>query len=210
MAATLWSAPNKGVLMRITVLPVLALLACSVVLCGCGKKPQPAPLAPPTAEAIAAFADAAFNGDAQKVADALKTGMPVNQVEENGNTGLMLAAFNGHTNVIQVLLNAGADIKLRDKNGRTALMFAASGPFPAAVRLLLDNGSEINAVDNVDRFSALMFASAEGLSPVVDLLLERGADPKMKDKDNDTAAKFAKDRGFTDLAEKLQALIDAP
>jgi len=55
-----------------------------------------------------------------------------------------------------------------------------------------------------------MFAAAEGLDPVVDILLKHGADPKMKDKDNDTAAKFARDRGFTGLAEKLQALIDAP
>ncbi len=188
--------------------PTLLLLALSIALAGCEKKP--APLAPPTAEAIAAFAMAAFSNDTQQISAAIKNGMPVDQKDESGNTALMLSSFDGHIETMQALLTAGADINLRDSNGRTALMFASSGPYPAAVRLLLEKGAEINAVDNVDRFSALMFAAAEGLSPVVDILLEHGADPKLKDKDNDTAASFAKQRGFTDLAQKLQTLIDKP
>ena len=57
----------------------------------------------------------------------------------------------------------------------------------------------------------LVVTSAQPVDqPVVDILLEHGADPKMKDKDNDTAANFARNRGFTDLAQKLQALIDKP
>ena len=196
--------------MRMTSVPVLALLALSALFCGCGKKTLPAPLPPPTAEAIAVFSEAAFNGDAQQVADALKAGMPVDQVETNGNSALMLASFNGHTNVLHLLLSAKADINLRDSKGRTALMFASSGPFPDAVKLLLEHGAEVNAIDTVDHFTALMFAAGEGISPVVDILLDHGADPKMKDKDSDTAAVFAKNRGFTDLAQKLQQMIDMP
>jgi len=192
--------------MRKMTVPFLTLLALSIVFCGCKKKSLP----PPTAEAVSAFAEAAFNGDAQQVAAALKTGMPVDQVETNGNSALMLASFNGHTNVLHLLMTAKANINLRDSKGRTALMFASSGPFPDAVKLLIEHGAEVNAIDTVDRFSALMFAAGEGLSPVVDILLEKGADPKMKDKDNDTAASFAKQRGFTDLAQKLQQLIDMP
>jgi ankyrin repeat protein len=55
-----------------------------------------------------------------------------------------------------------------------------------------------------------MFAAAEGLSPVVDILLEAGADPRLKDKDDDTAASFARQRGFTALADRLQALTEVP
>jgi len=186
---------------------ILSILVLSVLLSGCGKKAEPLP--PPTAEAIAVFTEAAFNGNTLAVTTALKNGMPVNQKEENGNSGLMLASFNGHVETMQALLDAGADITLRDANGRTSLMFAASGPFPAAVRLLLENGAEINAVDSDEHFTALMFAAGEGLSPVVDLLLEAGADVTLKDIDNDTAASFAKQRGFTALSDRLQALIDA-
>jgi ankyrin repeat protein len=198
----------KEFLMRVPVVPLL-LLALSSFLCGCSKKETGLP--PPTAEAIAAFAEAAFNGETVQVAEALKNGMPVDQMEENGNTALMLAAFNGHTETMKTLLAAGAEVDLRDTgSNRTALMFAASGPFPAAVRLLLENGADVNAVDGVERFTPLMFAAAEGLSPVVDILLEHGADPAMKDKDDDTAASFAKARGFTALADTLQALIHTP
>ena len=192
--------------MRNLTVPVL--LVCVVAFTGCKKKPEP--LLPPTAEAINDFAEAAFGGNAQQVADALKTGMPVDQVETNGNSGLMLASFNGHTEVMQMLLDAGADVNLRDSMNRTPLMFAASGPYPAAVKLLLANGAEINAIDKDEHFSALMFAAAEGLSPIVDILLEAGANPTLKDKDDDTAASFARKRGFTDLADRLQALIDTP
>jgi uncharacterized protein len=188
--------------------PALSLLALSIAFTGCEKKIKPVPL--PTTEAVAAFATAAFSNNTQQVSAALKNGMPVNQKDENGNTALMLASFDGHIETMQALIAAGATIDLRDGNGRTALMFASSGPYPAAVRLLLEKGAEVNTVDNVDRFSALMFAAAEGLSPVVEILLEHGADPKLKDKDNDTAASFAKQRGFTDLAQRLQMLIDKP
>jgi ankyrin repeat protein len=183
---------------------LLSALVLSAVLCGCGG----AKTTPPTAEEIAAAANAAFNGQTAGLQTALDSGMPVDQVDENGNTLLMLAAFNGHTEAAQVLLENDADVSLRDNNGRTALMFAASGPFPATVRLLLENGANVNAVDSDEHFTALMTAAAEGLSPIVDMLLDAGADPTMKDVDNDTAANFARQRGFTALANKLQALED--
>jgi len=208
MTATLWFALNQGDFMHKLILSTLSLLAFSLVFAGCEKKIKP--VLPPTAEAIAAFAGASFSNNTQQVSEAIKKGMPVDQKDENGNTALMLASFDGHIETMQVLIAAGADINLHDSKGRTALMFAASGPYPAAVRLLLEKGAEINAVDDVDHFNALMFAAAEGLSPIVDVLLEHGADPKMKDKDNDTAANFARNRGFTDLAQKLQTLIDTP
>ena len=78
----------------------------------------------------------------------------------------------------------------------------------AFVCLLLENDAEVNAVDRKEHFSPVMFATAEGLSPIVDLLLEAGANPSMKDVDGDTAAVFARQRGFNALAEKRQNLID--
>lgn len=189
---------------RIQTISVLPLIALCATLSGC----KPAPVPPPTAAAIAAFTEAAFNGDAARVADALKNDMPVDQVETNGNSALMLASFDGHVETMQVLLDAGADINQRNSMNRTALMFAASGPNPTAVKLLLTNGADIDSIDKDEHFTALMFAAAEGLSPIVDILLEAGADVTLKDKDNDTAASFARQRGFTALADKLQKLIN--
>ena len=187
-----------------TTLP-LTLLVLSATLFGCGKKTAPVP--PPTPEAIAAFAGAAFNGDTLNVTQALDQGMPVDQLDKDKNSALMLAAFNGHIETMQTLLDAGADVTLREGNtSRTALMFAASGPFPSAVKLLLKNGAEINAIDSHEEFTALMFAASEGLSPIVDILLAAGADPTLKDTDGDAAGDFAQQRGFPALAAKLHAL----
>ncbi len=187
--------------MRITT--GLIFITLCAALCGCGKKA--APLPPPTAEEIVAFVDAAFNGDTAAVSAALEKGMPADQKNTDGNSALMTAAFNGHVETMKALIDAGADVNLRVNRGVTPLM-AACGPYPAAVRLLLENGAEVNATDEIENFTALMYAATEGLSPVVDILLEHGADPSMVDVDNDTAGNFAQSSGFTDLADRLHAL----
>jgi uncharacterized protein len=104
---------------------------------------------------------------------------------------------------MQRLVKAKAEVDRRDGNGRTALMFAASGPFPEAVEWLLQHGAAVNAVDAVEQFTALMFAASEGHAAVVEVLLKYGADPALKDKDGDTAAAFARQRGHQALADRL-------
>lgn len=190
--------------MRIVIASLIS--AFCFAIAGCDKKAEPLP--PPTAEDIAAVTEAAFVGNLAAVHAALENGLPVDQTDESGNTLLMLAAFNGHDETVAALLAAGADIALRNSEGRTALMFASTGPFPSTVRILLEAGAEVNATDNVEHFTPIMFAAGEGHSPVVDILLEAGADPAMKDVDGDTAATFARQRGFTALADKIQKLID--
>ncbi|QHI69192.1 ankyrin repeat domain-containing protein [Tichowtungia aerotolerans] len=185
--------------MRILSVFMILVLCC---VSGCKKA---ATLPPPTEEEISAFVEAALNGNTAAVSAALENGMTVNSKDANGNTALMTAAFNGHDGTMQVLIDAGADVNLRVSQGITPLM-AACGPYPKAVRLLLENGAEVNATDDIENFTALMYAAVEGLSPVVDILLEYGADPNMVDVDNDTAANFARQRGFKELADKLQAL----
>ncbi|MBL7016002.1 MAG: ankyrin repeat domain-containing protein [Kiritimatiellales bacterium] len=187
----------------------IAIASLSFALCfaiiGCDKKSEPVP--PPTAEEIDAFVEAAFSGNTAAVSSALEKDMPADQKDANGNSALMAAAFNGQVESMKVLIDAGADVNLRINQGVTPLM-AACGPYPAAVRLLLENGAEVNATDEIESFTALMYAAVEGLSPIVDILLEYGADPAMVDVDNDTAGNFARQRGFIALADKLQALVD--
>lgn len=181
----------------------LTLLALSTALAGCGKKEVP----PPTPEEATAFIDAAFEGKTQNVKAALESGMPATQNNADGFCALMAASFNGHVETMQVLLDSGADVNQTNKQGVTPLM-AACGPYPAAVRLLIEKGAEVNATDGIENFTALMYAATEGLSPICDILLDAGADPSMVDVDNDTAANFARSRGFVQLADKLQALSE--
>ena len=137
-----------------------------LVSVGCGTKSAadkpsadgPAPVAEPSAEvpiSVAAFQEAAFNGQAEIVRQATMAGVDIDAVDADGRTALQLAAFNGHTEVVRWLLEKGAQAEHRDAAGRTALMYAATGPYQETVRVLLGAGAEVNAVDTTEKFTAL-------------------------------------------------------
>ena len=122
---------------------------------------------------------AALDGNADKVREALDSGINPNISDSEGKRPLMLAAYNGHVEVMKMLIKEGAEIDVADKDRRTPLMFASTGPFPDAVKLLIDHGADVNAIDNGEGWTPLMFAAAEGNTEVVKVLLEAGADPSI-------------------------------
>ena len=153
---------------------------------------------------MAAFFDAALNGQLQMVKNALPLIGNVDTLDENGHTALMLAAYNGHTELVRFLLEKGADVNRRDPEGRSPLMFAASGPFHETVTLLLEKGADVNMADNGEHFTPLMYAAAEGHLEVVKALMKHGASAVMKDVDGDTAESFARKNGHTQVAEFIK------
>jgi len=203
-----------------------AILLAAALLTGCGRKePEPAaappvpPPAPPAQSAAAppeqprvkpapSFFEAALEGELDRVARALGSGVTVDARDGEGHTALMLAAFNGHVDLVRYLLDAGADPALRDPLGRTALMFACTGANLDTVRELLKRGARVNAVDAGEHWTPLMFAAAEGQHDIVQALLAAGADAALRDTDGDTARDFARQRGHTDVAATLAAAAD--
>jgi ankyrin repeat protein len=113
---------------------------------------------------------------------------------EAGATPFVRASQSGDTALMKLLLAHGADPKLAANSGDTALAAAAGmGWVPGvtyewspqetleAVRLLLDLGLDPNSA-NVDGRTPLMAAALKGASPVVQLLVDRGADLDKRDK----------------------------
>ena len=152
------------------------------------------------------FVEAALNGDTDLVIAALAAGQDANFADEGGRTAMMLAGFNGHTAIVSHLINHGASVTAKDKTNRTALMYTCTGPNPDTVKLLLSNGAKVNAIDNHEDWTPLMFAAAEGLTEIVQILLDHKADPNMKDIDGDTAGNFAEKRDHKKLAAMLHKL----
>jgi uncharacterized protein len=148
--------------------------------------------------------EAAFSGDIETVRSLVMTGAPVNEINADGYTPLMLAAFNGHADVVLHLLKTGADVNVADRQLLTPLHFAASGPNPDAVEVLLEYGSTINAADGIEHFTPLMYAAAEGNIDVVKILLKYGADTSLTDDDGDTAEAFAKQNNHDEIAKLIQ------
>lgn len=127
---------------------------------------------------------------------------------------IVLAAVEGSANVIEFLLDAKADIEGCNTYGVTALMEAATSEVTrtsekgkakvlAAMELLIARGANVHAVD-CDNESVIFKAAQEGCTTSVKVLLNRGADPKVKDKKGRDAAQIAEAGGHDKLAMLLK------
>ena len=124
----------------------------------------------------------------------VKKGAEVNKANFQGLTPLMVAAMrNPRVRIVRALLKCGADPRLTDMTGSTALILAARGNPSAAVLAALI-GAAPDTLDraNASGVTALMAAAGNGTPETVELLLEKGADAKPKDRSGRRAADHAR------------------
>lgn len=161
---------------------------------------------------------AARSGNPDVVQQLVGRGANVNARAARGQTALMWAVAQKHPEVVKVLLASGADIQARsdtwsqveavsphghpDYNraipygSDTPLMFAARVGNLASARLLLAAGANVNDEDAWG-VSVLVLAAYSGFRDVVQLLLDKGADPN------------ASKAGFTALHEAIMRRDEA-
>ncbi|HMN92912.1 MAG TPA: ankyrin repeat domain-containing protein [Hydrogenophaga sp.] len=107
---------------------------------------------------------------------------------------LMMAALKGHTAEARRLIERGAQV---NKPGWAPLHYAASTELPqslAMARLLLEHHAYIDA-ESPNGTTPLMMAAFYGTSALVDLLLQEGADPQLRNRQGLTAIDFARRAG---------------
>lgn len=126
----------------------------------------------------------------------------VNAENRLGETPLMYLAIVGETARAQALIKRGAQV---NRLGWTPLHYAASRGHLDTVKMLLANGAQVNA-PGPDGTSALMMAAFSGEQPIVQALLNAGADPAMQTLQKQSAADWARKRGFNELGRKLDAV----
>jgi ankyrin repeat protein len=88
--------------------------------------------------------DAAREGYLKMTQEFIVAGEPVDAVNGEKQTALMLAARREHTGVVRLLLNAGASVKKSDHKGMTALYEACLAWNPEIVGLLLEHKANPN------------------------------------------------------------------
>lgn len=142
-------------------------------------------------------------GDVAGVRDALADGADPNAPDENGRRPLyavvragVAAPLSMHLDVIRLLVDSGADVEAPSPDGETALSLSLrkGASFAEVTALLLELGADPNALSLGVR--PLHLASCEPASVrQLELLLERGADVRLKD-----------EKGYSPLATAVTAL----
>jgi ankyrin repeat protein len=152
----------------------------------------------------------AIREGSMKVADFLLK-QPSLQVEARnvqGESPLMIAALNGQLALARRLIERKAEV---NKTGWTPLHYAATSATPVSasmVRLLLEHHAYIDA-ESPNRTTPLMMAAQYGMSEVVRLLLEEGADPTLRNEQGLTAIDFARQASRPDAVALIAASVRA-
>ena len=106
--------------------------------------------------------------------------------EVNGHH-MYWAAVSGQLNMVKTLLNKGVNIDNQDSfYGATPLMWACNRGHINVVEFLIKNGCNLNLQDTSSKNTALMYARPKDLD-LIKLLLESGADPKIKNNEGKDA-----------------------
>lgn len=144
----------------------------------------------------------ALRGPSPKATEALwaHPALDLNARNVAGETPLMMAALRGELEWARKLIERGAAVQ---QTGWSAVHYAATGPEPRLIELLLDRGAAPNA-ESPNRSTPLMMAAKYGPEASVDLLLRRGADPKLRNDLKLNAADFARGAGRESLSERLE------
>ena len=121
--------------------------------------------------------------DADKLSSLLAEGRGVDAHDNQGWFPVHVAACRGSTACLELVLDAmsaaadtlSIDVDVATYDGVTALMLAAGSPSLACVRLLMAAGAD-PTLRSLSGWSALHAAVSTGLLPLVDALLEYGAE----------------------------------
>lgn len=91
------------------------------------------------------LADAIIEENIPLIQDIIRSGVPLNQLDEYGFTPLIEAAIANNSDIAKLLLMQGADTNLQDMTGGTALHWAAENNNVKLAQLLLHYHADPNA-----------------------------------------------------------------
>ncbi|MFC2156852.1 ankyrin repeat domain-containing protein [Acidobacteriota bacterium] len=133
----------------------------------------------------------------------LSKGADIDAQNTRLNTPIHDAIQNKKENISALLIERGADLSKTNINEQTPLHKAASLNQKGTGKLLIAKGAAIDPVDRYGRTPFLLVARQTGDVKFGKLLLDKGADINIKDKDNQMALNLAAWRGFTDFTDFL-------
>uniref|UniRef100_A0AAQ5YZJ7 Euchromatic histone-lysine N-methyltransferase 1a n=1 Tax=Amphiprion ocellaris TaxID=80972 RepID=A0AAQ5YZJ7_AMPOC len=136
----------------------------------------------------------------------VQAGANLDMFDEEQRTPLMAACENNHLDIVKYILRAGASISHKDIMGFTCLHLAAKlGHYDIVNHLLSKASKHINCQDD-GGWTPITWAIEYKHKELVHLLLARGADVNIRDKEENVCLHWAALSGCDDIA---QALLEA-
>lgn len=152
---------------------------------------------------------AAERGDTPEVRRLIAAGADVNWQDEKQDSAFLVAGARGHAEVVKLTLAAGANLRSTNRFGGTALIPACHYGHVETVKVLLATAIDVDHVNRLG-WTALLEAVILGdggprHQEIVGLLLARGANPNIADRDGVTPLAHAKRRGYATIEKRLAA-----
>ena len=144
------------------------------------------------------------NGDTEKVANLLDTGIPIDTQDDEGKSLLHWAAESGHvaTNTVRLLIRRGCEVNSVDVRGLSPLHWAAAMGDKDAVQELIRNGASKSMV--VGTFGTPIHQAAiRGHVETVVAMLEESCPLDAVNSVGSTALHWAAGSGHVEVVRKL-------
>lgn len=114
---------------------------------------------------VAIAMDLARAGSTEELIEFFDHGLPINTVDAEGNTALMLAAYHGQAATVRALVDRGADVDLRNDRDQSPIAGALFKGEDEIVGVLRDAGADLDAGTPSARAAAEMFGRTGLLTP---------------------------------------------
>ena len=153
---------------------------------------------------------AAALGDHVAVARMLiDAGADVDLQDAERNNPLLVCGVTGNVAMLREVLRAHPDVRITNRFGGTALIPASERGHVEMVRALLRTDIDVDHVNRLG-WTALLEAVILGDGgpahrQIVQLLVDAGADLGIADRDGVTALEHARERGYDEIAQTLEA-----
>lgn len=149
--------------------------------------------------------EAAALGKADRLRELLDAGDSANAFAPDGMTPLGLACFFGQPEAARLLLSRGADVGTASQNPmKVAPIHAAvAGKNAEVIDLILSSNPDVNAKQQ-QGWTAIHSAAMHGDLALLEKLLARGADPRVKNDDGKTPLDLATEKVQETIIQKLK------
>jgi hypothetical protein len=148
---------------------------------------------------------AASEGDIDAVNELLRSGMDINQAEDDGTTALEVAVANNDPAMVRRLLAAGASINTKHEDGRSILFSLDDDSSDEILQLLIRAGANVNQADDEGN-TPLMNAAEWDSAELIQALLDAGAYVNAQNHTHNSALMVAAESGN---AETVKTLLKA-